>query len=171
MLDAVLDEFGGPLASIGWEAALVRLLAALLLGAAIGWEREVHTKPAGLRTHILVCVAACLFTILALELVSLEVGPRETLRTDPIRVIEAVTSGVAFLAAGMIFTHHDKVHGLTTGAGMWLAGAVGVSCGIGRLSLALMATLLSILVLWILRAAMMSMQARDEGARDQTSPD
>jgi putative Mg2+ transporter-C (MgtC) family protein len=152
MLDAFLDEFLGP--SIGWEAALARLTGALLLGAALGWERESQTKPAGLRTHMMVCIASCLFTILALELVALDLGTPERVRTDPVRIIEAVTAGVAFLAAGMIFTSHDKVHGLTTGAGLWLAGAVGVSCGIGRLALAALATALSLAILWLLRSVL-----------------
>ena len=170
MLENFLQELDGPIASMGWEAALARLLAALLLGAAIGWEREVHTKPAGLRTHMLICVAACLFTILTLELMTLYPEGGQQVRTDPIRIIEAVTAGVAFLAAGMIFTNKNTVHGLTTGAGMWLAGAVGVSCGIGRLSLALMATVLSILILWLLGSAMAAMENKDE-ERDGKKPE
>ncbi|WP_370038900.1 MgtC/SapB family protein [Nocardioides sp.] len=63
------------------------------------------------------------------------IGDDDSIRKDPIRLIEAVTAGVAFLAAGTIFTRGGDVKGLTTGAGMWLAGAVGVACGLGHLGL------------------------------------
>jgi putative Mg2+ transporter-C (MgtC) family protein len=66
---------------------------------------------------------------------------------DPIRIIEAVTAGVAFLAAGAIIQNRGEVHGLTTGAGMWLAGALGVTCGAGYYRMAIMATVLAILIL------------------------
>ena len=121
--------------------ALVRLSAACVLGAAIGAEREWRQKPAGLRTHILVSVGACLFCLLMLELISeaAAIDARNNtaaVRADPVRVIEAVTAGVAFLAAGTILTGNGRVRGLTTGAEMWVAGAIGVACGIGQLPLA-----------------------------------
>ena len=151
MFDNIIAEFNDPFAAIPLDVALLRLLAAMLLSGIIGWEREVIEKPAGLRTHMLVALAACLFTLLTFELMEVDLRDDDRVRTDPIRLIEAITSGVAFLAAGMIFTHQDKVRGLTTGAGLWLAGAIGVSCGLGRLSLAIMATAIAVTVLWLAR--------------------
>lgn len=116
-----------------------RLLLAVGLGAVIGFEREQLARPAGLRTHMLTALAAALFTIITMEIhagVMREAGNQST---DPIRVIEAVTAGVAFLAAGAIFRSQGDVKGLTTGAGMWLAGAIGVACGAGYGILAVMA--------------------------------
>ncbi|ODT82976.1 MAG: hypothetical protein ABS76_05480 [Pelagibacterium sp. SCN 64-44] len=129
----------------------IRLLVAALLGAVIGFEREVNTAEAGLRTHILVAVAAALFTILAFEIFH-TIGPGGNSRADPIRAVEAVTAGIAFLGAGAIFRSGDNVQGLTTGAGMWLAGAVGVAAALGYYGVALGTALLAVLVLAALRA-------------------
>jgi putative Mg2+ transporter-C (MgtC) family protein len=132
--------------------AALRLGAAALLGGLIGFERELKRKPAGLRTHMTVALGACLFCLLTLELMHQAVVVRGDLaRTDPIRVIEAVTAGVAFLAAGTILTARGEVEGLTTGAGLWVAGAIGVACGIGQLPLAAFVTLLLLLVLVVMR--------------------
>jgi putative Mg2+ transporter-C (MgtC) family protein len=111
-----------------WEIAL-RLLVAVILGGIIGWEREVNNRPAGLRTHMLTSLAAAGFAIMAMELAA--IGGRNASSADPIRAIEAVTAGVAFLAAGTIIQSRGKVSGLTTGAGMWLAGGLGVAAGFG----------------------------------------
>lgn len=131
----------------------IRLGMAALFGAMIGFEREINTAEAGLRTHILVAVAGALFTILAFEIfhtieVSGDAGPQ----ADPIRAVEAVTAGIAFLGAGAIFRSGANVQGLTTGAGMWLAGAVGVSCALGYYIIGGMVALFAIMVLATLRA-------------------
>ena len=118
-----------------WEAFL-RLLAAVLVGAAVGFDRELRNKPAGLRTHILVSLAAALFTLITFELHHTVVSNNPDTTADPIRIIEAVTAGVAFLAAGAIIQSRGNVRGLTTGANMWLAGALGVACGAGDYTLA-----------------------------------
>ncbi len=128
-----------------------RLLLAVVLGAVIGFEREQLARPAGLRTHMLVALAAALFTVITMEIhagVALEGGSKGT---DPIRIVEAVTAGVAFLAAGAIFRSQGDVKGLTTGAGMWLAGAIGVACGAGYGILAVMATVLAAIILFAVR--------------------
>lgn len=150
LTQAVMADFQRGLISVRPETALVRLLIAAALGAAIGIEREVNSKSAGLRTHIMVAMAACLFTLIAYEIMASEVEGAIGLQTDPLRLIEAVTAGVAFLAAGSIITSRGRVTGLTTGAGMWMAGAIGLTCGTGRLPLAIMATVLALLVLWLL---------------------
>ncbi|MGN6891013.1 MgtC/SapB family protein, partial [Neisseria sp. P0014.S004] len=75
---------------------------AVLLGGVIGWEREVKSRAAGLRTHMLIALAAACFTLVAMELVDFSPVNEQQQRTDPLRLIEAVTAGVAFLAAGSI---------------------------------------------------------------------
>jgi putative Mg2+ transporter-C (MgtC) family protein len=134
----------------------IRLLMAAVLGGMIGFERQVNTAEAGLRTHILVAVAAALFTILTFEIYhTIDVGGGaggDGSRADPIRVIEAVTAGIAFLGAGAIFRSGRSVQGLTTGAGMWLAGAVGIACALGYYPMAVGVAVLAVIVLALLRA-------------------
>jgi putative Mg2+ transporter-C (MgtC) family protein len=131
----------------------IRLAAALVFGAMIGIEREWRKHPAGLRTHMLTALAACLFTLLAGEFLQSQSFPDDLVRSDPIRVIEAVTSGVAFLAAGAIIQSRGGVRGLTTGAGMWLSGALGVAAGLGELRLGFLAAALGVVILLVLREA------------------
>jgi putative Mg2+ transporter-C (MgtC) family protein len=98
----------------------------------------------------LICVAAATFGVLTIEIVHQPVFARESITSDPIRAVEAVTAGVAFLAAGTILFARGEVQGLTTGAGMWLAGAVGLSCGLGLWQIAGFGTLLILIVLGLL---------------------
>ena len=125
---------------------LSRLIGASFLGALIGWERESKSRPAGLRTHTLTALAAAVFTVITTEIVHSPLLSGEKVTVDPIRVIEAVTAGVAFLAAGTIIHARGRVQGLTTGATMWLAGAVGVACGMGYFIVAALATGICLLV-------------------------
>lgn len=152
-MEALVEEFGHP-THTSFPVIVARLLLAALFGAAIGFEREWRNRSAGLRTHILVCVAAATFAILTIEIVHAPMFTTEALKDatkfDPIRVVEAVTAGVAFLAAGVVIFTKGEVHGLTTGAGMWLAGAIGVACGLGLWQIALFTTLLAVLVLGLL---------------------
>lgn len=128
----------------------IRLLLAALFGAMIGFEREGNNGSAGLRTHILIAVAACLFTLLAFEIYHIALDGGST-NTDPIRAVEATTAGIAFLGAGAIFQQRGSVRGLTTGAGMWLAGAVGVSSALGYYIVAFGVALLAVIVLAALK--------------------
>lgn len=152
MLDRLLSDFETPFDGYPVELVLLRLVMAVVLGGLIGWEREMRNKPAGLRTHILIALAACLFALIAFGMIE-NVDPENQthVRTDPLRLIEAVTAGVAFLAAGAIIQSGGSVHGLTTGAGMWLAGAIGLSAGSGRLALAILVTIVALIVLRVLR--------------------
>jgi putative Mg2+ transporter-C (MgtC) family protein len=127
----------------------VRLAAATFLGALIGLDREFRKRPAGLRTHMVLSLAAALFTVLTLELQS-QLAASGATGPDPIRIIEAITVGVSFLAAGTIIHSGRDVHGLTTGAGMWLAGAVGLACGLERYALAVFGAIMAILILAVL---------------------
>ncbi|QHQ35315.1 MgtC/SapB family protein [Algicella marina] len=137
--------------AIGLDVTAIRLVTAMLLGSFIGFERESHDRPAGLRTHMMISLASCLFALVALLLVDLPTGDETALRYDPLRLIEAVTAGVAFLAAGSILTKGDTIKGLTTGASMWLAGAIGLAVGTGNATLALMAAVLGVVILRLLR--------------------
>lgn len=133
-----------------FPAIAARLLLAVILGGIVGFEREWRRRPAGLRTHILVCLASAIVAILTIELTRYPGFDEDMVRVDPARLLEAVTQGVAFLAAGIIIFSRGEVHGLTTGAGMWLAAAIGLACGLGFWQLAGLATLLGIIVLALL---------------------
>jgi putative Mg2+ transporter-C (MgtC) family protein len=165
MLEVLIDQsFSGTSPA----AALLRLTVAIFLGGMIGLERALHARTAGLRTHILVSLASCLFALLSFEILARFHGEV----SDPLRLIEAVTSGVAFLAAGSIIVSGGSVMGLTTGAGMWLAGAIGLACGIGALALAALATLLALPILWALRTLSHKIDATaTEGAKTRAQDD
>lgn len=99
---------------------------------------------------MMISLAACLFTLLGLEIVEIDATESEHVRADPMRLIDAVTAGVAFLAAGSIITSGGSVKGLTTGASMCMVGAVGVACGLGEVLLGGLAVVITLIVLWIL---------------------
>jgi putative Mg2+ transporter-C (MgtC) family protein len=147
-----------------------RLLLAAALGAAIGFEREWQQRPAGLRTHMLVCVAGALITILTIEITHVPFFQDNAVQVDPIRLIEAVTAGVAFLAAGVIILSKGEVHGLTTGAGMWVAASVGLACGLGFWQIALLACILVIIVLAIMQQVLPMISADKPKIRDAKKP-
>lgn len=167
---SILDWLAGVQMQIPSMQVFMRLLVATLLGALIGFDRELRNKPAGLRTHILISLAAAMFTLITFELHMAVTGEDNTRTADPIRIIEAVTAGVAFLAAGAIIQSRGNVHGLTTGANMWLAGALGVACGLGYYVLAAIGTGFALIVLVVLgrlqekaKAALASDDAPSEG--------
>lgn len=127
---------------------LIRVAAALLLGFAIGLEREMTNKYAGLRTNILVCIGACMFTIISIygfpEVTVLgdELGTRDTAR-----VAAQVVTGIGFIGGGTVLRHGATVFGLTTAATLWVSAAIGMACGAGMFHVAIISTILSILVL------------------------
>lgn len=133
------------------SAIVIRLMIAVACGAAIGVEREWRSHAAGLRTHILVCLSAAIVAVLTIEIAHHDAFNAQEVRLDPIRLIEAVTAGVAFLAAGMIVFNKGEVKGLTTGAGLWFAGSIGLSCGLGFWQIGLIATGFALAVLWLMR--------------------
>lgn len=137
--------------SLPWQVIAVRLLLATGLGGVLGFEREIAERPAGLRTHMMIALAAAVFAVIALEIIAMPAFSDDQIRTDPLRLVEAITAGVAFLAAGSILMRRGKVQGLTTGAGMWLAGACGLSAGLGLWPVALLSCLLGGLVLALVR--------------------
>ena len=105
---------------------LPKIIAATICGLIIGWEREVKNKVAGIRTHIIVCVGACIFTSTGFIL-----GMSHTV--DPSRIIGQIVTGIGFLGAGVIFKHEDKVVGVTSAAFIWFISAIGVLIGMGYL--------------------------------------
>ncbi len=116
---------------------IIRLILALALGFAIGFERKMRFKEAGPRTHTIVCIGACLFTLL-----SIYAFPN----SDPARIAAQVVPGIGFIGAGMIFYHKETVHGLTTAAGMWATAAIGMAMGAGWYVVSIIATALIILI-------------------------
>jgi putative Mg2+ transporter-C (MgtC) family protein len=120
----------------------LRLLLAVVLGAAIGVEREFSRHPAGLRTLLLVSMGSCLFSSLGVALVP---GNQ-----DVTRIAAQVVTGIGFLGAGAILRQGSNVKGLTTAASIWVAAAVGMTCGFGLFILALLATVLAIVALVVI---------------------
>jgi putative Mg2+ transporter-C (MgtC) family protein len=126
------------------DAELIRrLLTAALLGALLGFEREIRQKSAGLRTNILIAVGAALFTLMSLEL-----SPEGS---DPGRIAAQIVTGIGFLGAGAIMRTDSGVQGLTTAATVWVNAAVGVAAGGGSYHLAFIATAITIAALLVLQ--------------------
>jgi len=119
---------------------LMRLGAAILLGGAIGLEREFHGRPAGIRTHILVCLGATMIMLLPQLLVSQTNIAGVKAVSDPGRIIAGIVTGIGFLGAGAIIRIGDMVRGLTTAAGIWFTAALGAVIGSGYIVLGLVCT-------------------------------
>lgn len=124
---------------------LGRLLLAALLGGLIGWDRESHGKPAGLRTNILICVGAALLSDVSIRFG--ELATSELNRPDPARLAAQIVSGVGFLGAGTIIQARGSVTGLTTAATLWVVAAIGIAVGAGFYVESVGATVLVLLVL------------------------
>ena len=128
----------------GW----LRLLAAIVLGGLLGWERQSEGKAAGLRTHTLVSLGAASFTAVS-SYVMLSASP--TSSGDPSRVVQGVITGIGFLGAGVILQERGGVRGLTTAASIWIAGAIGAACGAGALWIAALAAVHALIILRVLK--------------------
>lgn len=113
---------------------VLRLSLAALFGGLLGWERELQHKAAGLRTHMMIALGAALFTLMAFEMFA-EGEPKGS-GVDPSRVIQGIVGGLGFLGAGQILQAGGTVQGMTTAAGIWVVGAVGIACGSGYFLLA-----------------------------------
>jgi putative Mg2+ transporter-C (MgtC) family protein len=132
------NEFLGGMA-LPWQIVVVRLLGAVLLCALIGYERETSARSAGLRTNMIVGLASASFALITLNLVEIYARHGDTVRMDPLRLVEATTAGVAFLAAGMIVLSRGEIKNLTTGAILWLSAAIGLAAGSGLWLIAVLA--------------------------------
>lgn len=138
-LTAGLDDLGQ------LERVLLRVITATLLGALVGFERERAGKPAGFRTHILVCLGTAIIVLAC-------AGSRMD-SAGLSRVIQGIVTGIGFIGAGSILKISEQrdIQGLTTAAGIWMTAAIGVACGLGTVGLALIATAMTLIVLWVLR--------------------
>lgn len=157
-MDVLWQELTAGLADVGQiERVMLRLITATLLGAVVGFERERAGKPAGFRTHILVCLGTAI-VVLACS------GSRMDM--DGLsRVIQGIVTGIGFIGAGSILKLSEErdIQGLTTAAGLWMTAAIGIACGLGTIGLALIAAVLTLIVLGVLRA----IEARAEALAKQ----
>jgi len=145
-MDVLWEELTAGLADLGQiERVLLRVIMATLLGALVGLERERAGKPAGFRTHILVSLGTAIVVLAC-------AGSRMDL--DGLsRVIQGIVTGIGFIGAGSILKINEErdIQGLTTAAGIWMTAAIGIACGLGTVGLALIATGMTLIVLWVLR--------------------
>ena len=125
-----------------WSDHIIGIFLAVILGTAIGLEREFSGKAAGLRTNVLICLGAAFFTIISKEMA----GENGSLT----RIAAQIVTGVGFLGAGAIIQDRGGVFGLTTAATIWLVASIGVGCGAGLYILAVVTTLIAIFVLVVL---------------------
>lgn len=120
---------------------LIRLTLSVVLGFCIGFERKMRSKEAGIRTHTIVCLSACLFTVISIF--GFE-------GADKARVAAQIVPGIGFIGAGIIFYHKKTIRGLTTAAGIWATAAIGMSVGTGMYLIAVCASAIIILIQWVL---------------------
>src|SRR2546430_1778132 len=147
---------------------LLEVLVAMALGAIIGYDRAASDKPAGLRTHMLVAAAAAVFGGLA-HIIVRTFGasmPDQTVRSDPIRVFEAIITGISFLGAGTIIRHQgdDRVEGITTAASLLMTAAIGATIGLSEWFLGFALTGIVFLVLRVM--SRLKPHRRDHADRD-----
>lgn len=128
---------------------LSRILLSIVLGFAIGFEREITNKWAGLRTHILVCLGSCLFTILSIYGFSTSISLYPM--GDPGRVAAQILTGIGFIGGGTVLRQGSSVYGLTTAATLWMVASIGMACGCGKFNWALVSAILSVAVLVLIR--------------------
>ncbi len=136
---------------ISWEEIVMRLSLAALFGAAVGLERERKDWAAGLRTHMMVCVGSSLIMVVSTFGFTDILGANNVV-LDPSRIAAQVISGIGFIGAGTIlFLKQGVIRGLTTASGLWTVAAIGLATGSGMYFAALIATILAIIILWVLQ--------------------
>jgi putative Mg2+ transporter-C (MgtC) family protein len=128
----------------------VRLLVAAVLGLAIGFEREIHGHPAGLRTHMLVALGSALFTVLSIHGFGEEAGGAGLV--DPTRIAAQIVSGIGFLGAGAILKDGVVIRGLTTAASLWATSALGMAAGAGEFVIGAVGCGVILVSLWPINA-------------------
>jgi putative Mg2+ transporter-C (MgtC) family protein len=142
------------LPDVTWAEVLLRVGLAAVLGGAIGFERELREREAGLRTHMLVSVGAALFTLVsAYAWTDWRFSTEEGLVFDPTRIAAQVVTGIGFLGAGAIIRQGLSVRGLTTAATLWVVAAIGMATGAGYYAAAVITTVIVLVSLWPLRIA------------------
>ena len=128
------------------------LIVSAILGFALGIERELTNKQAGLRTHIFVCLGSCVFTLLSIHgFPTFAIGDNyfsgATGVRDTARIAAQIVTGIGFIGAGTVLRNGSSVHGLTTASTLWIAAGIGMACGAGEFEVAIIATVISVLVL------------------------
>jgi len=118
----------------------LRITLSIIIGAIIGYERELHNRPAGLRTHILVSLGATIFTIISFY---------SSINTEPSRIAASIVTGIGFLGAGAIFRGKDQIIGLTTAANIWVIAALGMATGLGYIEIAITGAIISYALLFL----------------------
>ncbi|HEY6097539.1 MAG TPA: MgtC/SapB family protein [Candidatus Deferrimicrobium sp.] len=135
-----------------WLDILTHLLVATMAGGLIGLERTYHGRPAGFRTHTLVCVASSLLMLVTMYQAKWFTGvPIDTVRIDPTRMAQGVMTGIGFLGAGVIMREGLTVRGLTTAASIWTTAAIGILAGVGFYSAVLVGSIITIGILTVFR--------------------
>lgn len=146
----MLHVLSAAIPNLSWGSVTVRLAVAAGLGGAVGLERELRERQAGLRTHLVVCVGAALFTLVSAYGFR-DVVEQGRIVVDPTRIAAQIVSGIGFLGAGAIIRQGLSVRGLTTAATLWLVAAIGMAVGAGFYSGAVVATVGALLTLGPLR--------------------
>ena len=150
------------------DTVLLRLLAATFLGTLIGWERESKNKPAGFRKHMLVGLGSAAFFLISIEFTLGPLKDAKGISPDPTRIFQGIITGIGFLGAGAIIQGNKDVTGLTTGAGIWLAGGIGLACGGGYYAIAVITTLITLFVLVLAGWLERRLPKKDDPDTDQS---
>ena len=139
---------------------LIRIIFSIILGSAIGLEREITNKSAGLRTQILVCSGSCIFTILSICGFSTAVTMYPI--GDPARIAAQIVTGIGFIGAGTVLRQGLTIMGLTTASTLWMGAAIGMACGCGKISIAAVATIIAVSVLVLIRIIEFKLMPRNQ---------
>lgn len=148
-----------------WWEELLRLVIAGALGAAVGFDREIKNRPAGLRTMTLVAMGAAAFVLMGIHTMA------NVDNLDISRILQGIATGVGFVGAGVIIQSGAEVRGVTTAATVWVAAAIGSSVAVGAYALAGLITVLTIFVLWPMKTAVEEKINGQEGERSRGDDD
>jgi len=130
------------------KSMLLDIILAIILGFAIGFEREITNKWAGLRTHMLVCLGSCIFTLLSIHAFPVFAHSPQA---DPARIAAQILTGIGFIGGGTVLRHGYSIYGLTTAATLWITASIGMACGCGFTSLAIISTIFAVGTLVVIR--------------------
>lgn len=149
----------------------LRIGAALGLGAAIGFERQIGKHPAGFRTMTLISIGSAAFVLLVIEVGAGNKGMQSDAAAQATsRVLQGLTTGIGFLGAGTIVRADKSVHGLTTAAAVWCVAAIGAACGLGEFALATMLTAAALLTLVVMKVCELPIRALGPNTKDTDAP-
>lgn len=170
-MDSLLPALGQHFTPATLSAAelCVRLGLAAFLGGLLGLDREFHRKTLGWRTYMLVSLGAASFSVMMAEMVATFEG--EHLQLDPTRIVEGVIGGIGFMGAGAMIQDRGRLRGATTGAGIWMAGAIGMAAGFGFHLHAVVMTAFAFLVISLLGALSRALRGGGQRARPPLGPD